>query len=124
MSFLSLVCFPSPLASILLLVRELGSANVSATQFDVQDTLHGPENLLIGSGSSSFEVSDNALSGIASGGEILLCHLRLHLLSGGRDGVANQLADSVGLDDVVGSVDLCQALTFSTTGSLLNATVS
>jgi hypothetical protein len=109
---------PHPLTVVLLLVRKLGSTNVGTTQLDVQHTLHGTENLLVRSGGSSLKVGDGALCGVAAGSEILLCHLGLHLLSGGGDGVADQLTNGVGLDDVVGSVNLGQALTFSTTGSL------
>lgn len=108
----------------LLLVRELGSTNVGTTQLDVEHALHGTQNLLVGSGTSSLKVGNDTLCGVATGSKILLGHLGLHLLSGGGDGVANQFANSVGLDDVVGSVNLGQALTLSTAGSLQSTTVS
>jgi hypothetical protein len=94
-----------------LLVRELGSANVAASQLDIEHALHGAEHLLVGGGAASLKIGDDSLCGVAAGSEILLGHLRLDLLSGLCDNVANSLADSVRLDDVVGSVNLGHTLT-------------
>lgn len=100
------------LVILLLLGGELGSANVATPQLNVEDPLHGGEDLLIGGAGAALEVGDNCGSGVALGGEVLLGHLRLHLGSGLGDGVADLLADGVGLDDVVGAVDLGEALAF------------
>jgi hypothetical protein len=52
------------------------------------------------------------LGGVALGRQILLRHLGLHLLSLLGDGIADLLADRVGLDDVVAAVYLCEMLAF------------
>jgi hypothetical protein len=94
-----------------LLVRELGGANVAASQLDIEHALHGAEHLLVGGGATSLEFGDDSLGGVAAGSEILLGHLGLDLLSGLCNDVANSLADGVGLDDVVGTVNLGHTLT-------------
>jgi len=94
-----------------LLVRELGGTNVAASQLDIEHPLHGAEHLLVGGGTASLEVGDDGLGGVAAGSKVLLGHLGLNLLAGLCDDVANVLADGVGLDDVVGSVDLGHTLT-------------
>lgn len=95
---------------LFLLVGELGGTNVAAAELDVEDTLHVGEDLLVGSGSATLKVGNDGLCGVALGGEVLLGHLGLHLLTGLGDDVANLLADGVGLDDLVGAVDLGHAL--------------
>jgi hypothetical protein len=97
-------------ATILLLLGELWGANVSAAKLDVEHPLHGGKNLLVRSRGASLKVGDDTLGGIALGGEVLLRHLRLHLLSGAGDGIADGLADCVGLDNVVGAIDLGETL--------------
>jgi hypothetical protein len=93
-----------------LLVGELGGTNVGAAQLDVEDTLHGGQDLLVGGSGSPLKVSDDTLGGVALGGQVLLGHLGLHLLTGLGDDVADLLAHGVGLDDVVGSIHLGQTL--------------
>lgn len=105
-----------------LLVRELGGTNVAASQLDIEHTLHGAEHLLVGGGTASLEVGDDGLGGVAAGSKVLLGHLGLDLLAGLCDDVANVLADGVGLDDVVGSVDLGHTLTLRC-GTLINVLV-
>lgn len=99
--------------SHLLLLGELGSANVGTAKLDVEHPLHGGKHLLVRGGGASLEVSDDTLGGVALGGEVLLCHLGLHLLPGTGDGIADGLADCVGLDDVVGAIDLGETLAFT-----------
>lgn len=67
---------------------------------------------MVGGGCAALKVGDDGLGGVALGGEVLLGHLGLDLLPCLGDDVADVLADCVGLDDVVGSVDLGQALAF------------
>ena len=97
-------------ASPSLLLRELGCPDVIAPQLDVQHLLHGAEHLLVGLRGAALEVGDDRRRGVAAGGEVLLGHLGLDLLAGLGDGGADVLADGVGLDDVVGAVDLGEAL--------------
>jgi len=100
------------LVILLLLGGELGSANVATPQLNVEHPLHGGEDLLIGGAGAALEVGDDCGGGVALSSEVLLGHLGLHLGSGLGDGVADLLADGVGLDDVVGAVDLGEALAF------------
>lgn len=102
--------FQYPASISLLLVGELGCANVAAAQLDVEDPLHGTQHLLVGGSSAPLEIGDDGLCGVALGGQVLLCHLGLDVLSRGGDDAADILADGVGLDDVVGAVNLGQAL--------------
>lgn len=114
----SLPLSPYMLPSCLLLLGEFGSANVAAAQLDVEDALHVGKDLLVGGSGAALKVGDNGLSGVALCGEVLLGHLGLHLLTGLRDDVADGLANGVWLDNVVGSVDLGETLTFAGTALL------
>ena len=67
---------------------------------------------MVRGGGAPLHVGDDGLGRVAFCREILLCQSGLHLLSCLADGIADSLADSVGLDDVVGSVDLGQTLAF------------
>lgn len=96
-----------PLFALLL---ELGLANVAAAQLDVEDALHGRQHLLVRGGGAALKVGDDGGRRVALGGQVLLRHLGLHLLTRRRDDVADLLADRLGLDDVVGPVDLGQVL--------------
>jgi len=100
-------------ARSLLLGAELGLADAGAPQLDVEDALHGGEHLLVGGCGAALKVGDDGLGGVALCGEVLLGHLGLNLLTGSRDDIADGLADGVGLDDVVGAVDLGEALAFN-----------
>ena len=93
-------------------VGELGSAKVAAAKLDVENTLHVGKDLLVGSSSAALKLGHDRLDGVALGGKVLLGHLGLHLLTSLGDDVADLLANGVGLDDVVGSVDLGHALAF------------
>jgi hypothetical protein len=97
---------------LLLLGSELGSTDITTPQLDVENALHGPENLLVGGSGATLKVGDDGGGGVAAGGKILLGHLGLHGTPGLGDGIANLLADGVGLDDIVGAVDLGEALAF------------
>ena len=93
-----------------LLLSKLRGTDVVAAQLDVEDPLHVAEDLLVGLGGAALEVGDDGGGGVAAGGEVLLGHLGLGGLAGLGDGGADVLADGVGLDDVVGAVDLREAL--------------
>lgn len=112
-------CFP---VFCLFLLGKLGGTNVAAAELDVEDTLHVGEDLLVGGGGTTLKVGNDGLGGVALGGEVLLGHLGLHLLTGLGDDVADALADGVGLDNVVGSVDLGETLAFA--GAALERKVS
>lgn len=103
---------------LFLLVREFGSTNVAAAQLHIEYSLHAGEHLLVGGGGASLEIGDDGLSGVAPGSEILLRHLGLHLLASLGDDLADTLANGVGLDDVVGSIDLGQTLTLASASGL------
>ena len=125
MSFLySARCDPTCFAvfNLFLLVWELGLANLVAAQDDVEHTLHGAQQLLVGCCGSTLEVGDDGGCGVALGGEILLGHgaalVVLRLGAGLGDGLADCRAHRLGLDDIVGTVDLCEALAFGR-GTLL-----
>ena len=104
---------PPPWASLFGLLLELWLANVAATQLDVEHPLHGGQDLLVGRGCPPLEVGDDCGGSVALGGEVLLGHLGLHLLPCLRDHIANLLADRLGLDNVIASVDLGQVLTLN-----------
>jgi hypothetical protein len=97
----------------LCLLFEFGLADVASAQLDVKHPLHGGQDLLVGGGGAALEVGHDGGRGVALGREILLRQgLGLELGPGLRDGAADLLADCLGLDDVVRSVDFCQALAF------------
>ena len=100
--------------SSLLFWSESWGTNVGTSQLDAENALHVGEHLLVWSGGTVLELLDNGGGGVALGGQVLLGHLWLHLLALGRDGVTDNLADSVGLDDIVGAVDLGQMLSLNT----------
>lgn len=66
---------------------------------------------MVGDGCATLKVTDDVGRCVALGGQVLLCHLGLHLLPGGADGVTDYLAYCVGLDNVVATVDFCEMLT-------------
>lgn len=102
----------------LLLVRELGLADARSSQLHVQDPLHGAEHLLVGRGIAPLKAGDDGGRRVALCRQVLLGHLGLDLLPGGGNDAADLLADRVGLDDVVGAVDLCEALAVTAAGLL------
>lgn len=111
--------------SSLLLWSESWSTNVGTSQLDAENALHVGEHLLVWSGGTVLELLDNGGSGVALGGQVLLGHLWLHLLALGRDGVTDNLADGVWLDDIVRAVNLGQVLALNTwLGGLLSLLVS
>lgn len=93
-----MICTTAPL---LFLLAKLGLADAGPPELDVEDALHGGEDLLVGGGGPALKVGDDGLGGVALGGEVLLGHLGLHLLARLGDDVADLLADGVGLDDVI-----------------------
>jgi hypothetical protein len=96
----------------LFLLRELLSTNVGTTELNVQHALHGTEDLLVGGGGATLEVLDDGDGGVALGGEFLLGHLVALLVAALLDGIADDGADGLGLDDVVAAVDLGEVLAF------------
>ena len=103
---------------LLLFRGKLGGANIVAPQLHVENPLYGSEDLLIGSTGATLKIGDDSGCGIALGGKILLRHLGFHLGAGLSDGVSDFLANGIGLDNVVGTVDLGEALAFDV-GALL-----
>lgn len=99
---------------LFLLVGELGSTNVATTKLYIENTLHGGKNLLVWGSRATLEIGDDRLRRVTLSGKIFLCHLGLHRLTSLGDNIANLLANGVGLDDVVRSVDLGHALTLCT----------
>ena len=109
----------------LLLWSESWSTNVGTSELDTENALHVGKDLLVWSGGSVLELSDNGWSGVALGGQVLLGHLWLHLLALGGDGAADDLADGSWLDDIIRAVDLGQVLTLNTRlGGLLSLLVT
>ena len=102
------------MSHLLLLRPKSRRSNITPPQLNAQCLLHGRENLLIRCRRPPLEIRHNALCGVAFGRQILLRHLRLHLLALVRDDTADLLADRVGLDDIIASVDLGEMLAFDT----------
>ena len=98
---------PSP---NLFLLREPLLADVRASQLDVEHTLHGAENLLVGRSGTLLEVLDDTGGGVALGGKFFLRHLIAFLVSALLDGICDLVTHGLGLDDVVAAVDLGQVL--------------
>jgi hypothetical protein len=101
---------------LLLLWTELWRTNITSSQLDAQNSLHISQDLLIRGGGATLEIGYNRWGSVALGGEVLLRELWLHLLAAIGDGTTDNLADCVWLDNVVGSIDLGQMLTFTTSG--------
>lgn len=101
---------------LFLLGAQAGSTNVGAPQLDVEHPLHLGENGLVGRGSTTLVRGDSCgcLSDLLA--QSSLGHGRLEFLSALLNGLSDFLSDSLGLDDVVGAVDLGEALTLSTAG--------
>ncbi len=103
---------PPNSAKHLLLRSKSRRPNIIPPQLNSQHPLHTRQNLLIGSRRAALKISDDALSGVALGREVLLGHFWVHLLALVGDGGANFLADGGGLDDVVAAVDFGEMLAF------------
>jgi hypothetical protein len=86
--------------------------NITPPQLNTQNLLHTSQNLLIRRRTTPLKVRHDTLGGIALRRQILLRHLRLHLLPLLTDDCADFLSDRGGLDDVVASVDFREALAF------------
>lgn len=112
------------LRDCLFLALELGLADAGAAELDVEDALHGGEDLLVGDGGAALEVGDDRGRRVALGGQVLLRHLGLHLLPRLADDVAHLLAHRVRLDDVVAAVHLGEPLAFGTFADLIFASVA
>lgn len=101
--------------NVLRLLLKPRLADITTPQLDVQHPLHGAEDLLIGRGGTTLELGHDGGRGVALGRELLLRQgLGLELGARLGDGVADFLADGLGLHDVVCSVDLCESLAFYT----------
>lgn len=101
----------------LLFLGELLCSDVRASQLDVEDTLHGTQDLLVGRSGTALEVLDDGDGGVALGGEFLLGHLVALVGTALLDGIGNLVADGLGLDNVVAAVDLGQVLALGGTGA-------
>jgi hypothetical protein len=101
-----------------LLVGELGLSNLITAQDNVEHALNVAQQLLVGGGGATLEVGNDGGCAVALGCEVLLRHGRALVVLGLRAGLGNSLADSdadsLGLDDVVGTVDLGKALAIAT----------
>jgi hypothetical protein len=100
----------------LLLVGKLGLPNLVSSQNDIQRALHLAEQTLIRRRGAALKVRNDGGCGVALLSQILLCHGRplVVLRLGPRlgNGLADDGADGLGLHNVVGSVNLGQALAF------------
>lgn len=95
------------------LLLEPGLADVGTPKLDVEHPLHRGEHLLIGRRGAALKVGDDSGRGVALCGQLALRQgLGLELGARLHDGIADVLADRLGLDDVVGPVDFCEALAF------------
>ena len=106
----------SHLANLFLFIPKLGLSNLVSPQHDIQHALHGTQQLLVGRGGPALKVCDDGGRAVALCGEVLLRHggalVVLGLGARLRDGLPNVDAHRLGLDDVVGAVDLGEALAF------------
>jgi len=93
------------------LLLEPRLADVGPAQLDVEHPLHRRQHLLVGRRGAALKVGDDGGRRVALCGELAL-RQGLWLEPGARlhDGVADVLADRLGLDDVVRPVDFCEAL--------------
>ena len=98
--------------TLLLLRSKPRRPNITPPQLNTKHPLHSPQNLLIRRRRPPLEIRHNTLRRVTLGREILLRHLRLHLLSLLGDHAADFFADCVGLDDVVAAVDFREVLAF------------
>lgn len=103
-----------------LLVGELGLPNLVTTQDDVELALQVAQQLLVGRGGTTLEVGNDGWCAVDLCSEVLLCHGGALVVLGFRaslgDGLSDSDTDGLGLDDVVGAIDLGQALTFCVSG--------
>lgn len=96
--------------SLLLLLLELGLADVGTAKLDIEDTLEVTEELLVGDTLTALVLGNNSLGRVAASGEFLLGHGLVADHDGAAsllDGGADLFADGLGLDDVVGAVNHC-----------------
>ena len=111
------------------LLRELDLSNLVPPQYHIEDPLHCAQQLLVRRGGAPLKVCDYRRRGIALGGQILLGHggtlVVLRFATGFLNGVANAGAHGFRLDNLVGSVDFCEVLSFdSRFRGLVNGLVS
>lgn len=105
----------SPKASLLLRSKPR-RPNIRPPQLNPQHSLHRRQNLLIRSRATALEIRNDRGGSVALCRQVLLRHLRLHLLALVGDHGADFLADCVGLDDLVAAVDFGEALAFAAAG--------
>lgn len=89
-----------------------GRSNVSPPQLDSQHSLQITQDLLIRLRRPVLITLHHRLRRITLGRQILLCHLRLHLVPPFHNRLCNLLSDRLGLDDVVFTVNFGQMLPF------------
>lgn len=112
-----------------LLLRELDISNLIPPQYHIEDPLHCAQQLLVRRGGTPLKVCDYRRRGIALGSQILLGHggtlVVLRFATGFLNGVANAGAHGFRLDNLVGSIDFCEVLSFdSRFRGLVNVSVS
>ena len=120
---------PSINSSSCLLLQELDLSNLIPPQYHIEDPLHCAQQLLVRRGGTPLKVCDYRRRGIALGGQILLGHggtlVVLRFAAGFLNGVADAGAYGFRLDNLVGSVDFCEVLSFdSRFRGLVNVSVS
>ncbi|KAB8342924.1 hypothetical protein FH972_022521 [Carpinus fangiana] len=83
---------------------------------DVQHALHIAQHLLVGRGAAALKVRDDGRRRVALSRKILLRHggsfVVLRVRARGLDRIADLCANGLGLDNVVGAVNLSQVLAF------------
>jgi hypothetical protein len=99
---------------LFLLVWKFGLPQLIPPQHHVQHPFHGAQQFLVRRGSASFEVGNNCGGRVALGGKVFLCHggalVVLGLGACFGDCLAHERANRLGLDNVIGAVDLGETL--------------
>lgn len=98
---------------LFLLGAQARGANVSAPQLDIEHSLHLGENSLVRRSSTALVCSNSCRCLANLLAQIGLGHSGLELLAGLLDSFPDVLSDCLGLDNVIGAVDLGQTLAFA-----------
>lgn len=110
-----LLILPSDPFHLFLLGTQARGANVSAPQLDVEHSLHLGENGLVRRSSTTLVCSDGCCCLANLLAQLGLGHSGLELLTGLLDSLSDFLSDGLGLDNVIGAVDLGKTLAFAAT---------
>jgi uncharacterized protein involved in tellurium resistance len=100
-----------------LLVGELGLSHLLTAQDNVEHALNVAEQLLVGGRGAALKVGNDSGRAVALGCEVLLRHGRALVVLGLGASLGDSLTDcntdGLGFDDVVGAIDLGEALTLA-----------